>query len=174
MQTHSSNRSARKQFNLIGVLLPVLLLPISLPATSIPHPHHQPKQIIHQIEALESQMEQAEMTGNTTVMANLLAEDYLGIYSDGTLATKVETIQGFQDGSTHFTKIHTSDRKIRVYGATAVVTSKALVAGTSHGQNIDGHYRYTRVYHRIDGVWKIVSFEASAIQVHGYEDTGSN
>lgn len=145
----------------VGILLLLLWLPAAN-ATSIPHPHPQPRQIVHIIEKLEAMWQQAELTGNTTTMANMLAEDYLGIYGDGTLATKAETIDSFKNGTTKFSHIHTWDRKIRVYGSTAVVVSKAQVTGEHDGESLNGYYRYTRVYHRHDGVWRIVSFEASA------------
>lgn len=113
-------------------------------------------------------LQQAELTANTSVMATLLSDDYLGIYADGTLATKADTLAAFKNGSVRYTAIHTFDRKIRVYGSTAVVVSKANVAGVNNGNNITGEYRYTRVYHRTNRVWKIVSFEASSIQGHNH------
>ena len=131
-----------------------------------PHPHRQPRQVVRIIERLEAQLRQAELDANTTVMANLLSDDYLGIYSDGTLATKTETINSFKSGASRFTQLDDSDRKIRVFGTTAVVVSKAQVAGKIDGEDISGLYRYTRVYHRTSGVWKIVSFEASSLHEH--------
>ena len=112
-------------------------------------------------------MQNAELTGNAAVMAAMLSDDYLGIYSDGTLATKAETLDSLKDGSTHFSEIYIFDRKIRVFGGTAVVTSKARVSGVHDGENVHGLYRYTRVYHHHNGTWKIVSFEASTIRPHG-------
>ena len=145
----------------IAMLLLLLWLPAAN-ATSLPHPHPQPRQIVHIIEKLERMWQQAELTANTATMANMLSEDYLGIYGDGTLATRAETLDSFKNGRTKFSQIHTWDRKIRVYGSTAVVVSKAQVTGEHDGESLNGFYRYTRVYHRHDGVWKIVSFEASA------------
>jgi len=148
----------------------LLTAPTSLAfAASIPHPHHrQPKQIVHEIEILEQQLQQAELNANSTAIANLLSDDYLGIDGDGTLMTKAETLAAFKDGSMHLTALNTSDRKIRVFGATVVVVSQAHVTGTHNGKPIDGHYRYTRVYHRSNGVWKVVSFEASRIHEHSH------
>lgn len=137
-------------------------------AASIPHPHRQPKQIVHIIERLEGRWQRAELTANTAVMAEMLSDDYLGIYSDGTVATKAETIADFKNGVVHFTAMDTSDRKIRVFGTTVVVVSKAEVAGVNNGEDISGHYRYTRVYHHRNGAWKIVSFEASTIRQHSH------
>lgn len=145
----------------VGILLLLLWLPAGY-ATSIPHPHPQPRQVVHIIEKLERMWQQAELSGNTATMATMLSEDYLGIYGDGTLATKAETIESFKRGKTKFSHIHTWDRKIRVFGSTAVVVSKAHVTGAHDGESLSGYYRYTRVYHRHNGVWRIVSFEASA------------
>jgi ketosteroid isomerase-like protein len=150
----------------VWMLLLMLCVPAAT-AASIPHPHPQPRQVVHIIETLEARWQQAELDANTTVMAEMLSDDYLGIYGDGTIATKAETIANFKSGTVHFTAIDTSDRKIRVFGTTAVVVSKAEVTGMIDGENISGRYRYTRVYHRDNNrVWKIVSFEASTIREH--------
>ncbi len=135
-------------------------------AKSLPRPHRQPKNIVHTIQRLEAQWRLAQLKGDTATMANMLSSDYLGIYSDGTLATKNETIAAVKSGALHFTEMNVSDVKIRVFGTTVVVVSKAQVEGTKDGGPINGTYRYTRVYHRINGVWKIVSFEASSLRHH--------
>jgi ketosteroid isomerase-like protein len=163
-QCHSTIRVSEAQGlarGSVGILLLLLWLPAAN-ATSIPHPHPQPRQVVHIIEKLERMWQQAELTANTATMATMLSEDYLGIYGDGTLATKAETIDSFKKGTTKFSHIHTWDRKIRVFGSTAVVVSKAQVTGEHDGESLTGFYRYTRVYHRHNGVWQIVSFEASA------------
>ncbi|MES2222576.1 MAG: nuclear transport factor 2 family protein [Acidobacteriota bacterium] len=157
----------------LGIVLLLLWLP-AVHAKSIPHPHPQPRQVVHIIEKLEQMWQQAELTGNTATMTTMLAEDYLGIYGDGTLATKAETIDSFKKGRTKFSHIHTWDRKIRVFGSTAVVVSKAQVAGEHDGESLNGDYRYTRVYHRRNRVWQIVSFEASASHSAGRTDDGAS
>jgi ketosteroid isomerase-like protein len=162
-QYHSTIRSSEPQSLArggVGILLLFLCLAVAR-ATSIPHPHPQPRQVVHIIEKLEGMWQQAELSSNTASMETMLAEDYLGIYGDGTLATKAETIDSFKKGTTKFSHIHTWDRKIRVFGSTAVVVSKAQVTGEHDGESLSGLYRYTRVYHRHSGVWQIVSFEAS-------------
>lgn len=150
---------------LLGLVVVLLCGQVAF-GVPVPHPHHPPKEVVRTIEGLERQWQQAELEANTATMATMLSDNYLGIYSDGTLATRAETLANFKDGSTHFTSLVTSDRKIRIFGSTAVVVSKAAVTGVVDGEDIDGHYRYTRVYHRSNGVWKIVSFEASSVHMH--------
>jgi ketosteroid isomerase-like protein len=152
-----------------AVLACVCLLLGLLPAAqakSIPRPHRQPRDVVHTIQRLEAQWRLAQLKGDIATMASMLSNEYLGIYSDGTLATKAETIGAVKAGTLRFTEMDVSDVKIRVFGTTVVVVSKARVEGTKDGEPIDGNYRYTRVYHRINGVWKIVSFEASTLRPH--------
>ena len=73
-----------------------------------------------------------------------------------------------RSGRVHFKTLNISDRKVRFYGTTALVTSLAQVEGTAGEGSISGSFRYTRVYVRdAHGKWKIVSFEASRIRESG-------
>jgi ketosteroid isomerase-like protein len=119
----------------------------------------------HQIEHLEDTWRSAVLRGNLTAMDSLLADDYMSISPNGILQSKEQTLAGIRAGTVHFTSLDLSDRKIRVYGTTALVTSRAEVTGTSPEGALSGSYRYTRVYVRDPrGVWRIVSFEASRIK----------
>lgn len=118
-----------------------------------------------EIDQLELDWRDAVMKSDTAAMANLLSDDYIAILPNGTLQTKDETLASLRGGTTHFTSIEVSDRRIRFYGTTALVTSRAVVKGTAAGGAFSGSYRYTRVYVRDkQGAWKIVSFEASRIR----------
>ena len=101
-------------------------------------------------------------------MENLLADDYIAITSSGTLQTKDQTLDNLRAGRVHFTTLDITDRKVRFYGATALVTSVADVQGTTADGEVSGSYRYTRVYVRDpQGAWKVVSFEVSRIREPG-------
>jgi ketosteroid isomerase-like protein len=119
----------------------------------------------HEIDQLEDQWRQAVLKSNTTAMQSLLADDFLGITASGTLQTKQQMVDNLRAGRVHFSTLALSDRKVRFYGTTALVTSLAEVQGTAADGALSGSYRYTHVYARdAHGVWKIVSFEASRIR----------
>lgn len=119
----------------------------------------------HQIERLEDVWRNAILHGNTTAMDSLLAEDYMAISPTGILQSKEQAIANLRAGNVHFTSLDLSDRKIRLYGTTALVTSRAEVKGRGPEGDFSGSYRYTRVYVKdVRGVWRIVSFEASKIR----------
>jgi hypothetical protein len=107
----------------------------------------------HFIDHLEDAWRAAILHGNITAMDALLADDYMAITPSGKV---------------HFNSIDLTDRKIRFYGMTALVTSRAEVNGSGPEGDLSGSYRYTRVYVRDErGVWRIVSFEANRIREPG-------
>ena len=119
----------------------------------------------HEIDQLEQNWRDAIMHRNVQAMDGLLADDYVAITANGMLQSKEQTLANLKSGVLHFDTLELSDRKVRFYGQTALVTSKAEVRGNRADGEISGSYRYTRVYVRdATGAWKIVSFEASRIR----------
>jgi ketosteroid isomerase-like protein len=122
----------------------------------------------HEIDQLEDAWRNAILKSNLATMDRLLAEDYLAITASGLVQTKEQTLANLKSGRVHMASLSISDRKVRFYGRTAVVTSMAEVNATTPEGDISGNYRYTRVYARdASGNWKIVSFEASKIREPG-------
>jgi ketosteroid isomerase-like protein len=126
-------------------------------------PKRETHAVHKQIEALEMQWRDAQVDNNIAVIDHLLADDYVGISANGTIEDKTQTIAQRKAGTIRITQLDLDDLKVRLYGDTAVVTSKADLQGVNGQSDISGKYRYTRVYNRRLGQWKIVSFEASRI-----------
>ena len=156
---------------LLGAACPVVsAFPLAGPSlvTTPQVPRAKRHEYRHAIERLEDAWRDAMLKSNGDAMAGLLADDYTGITAQGEIQTKEQTLNNLRSGALHLTALSIDDRKIRIYGATAVVTSKAELSGTRNAEQLDGRYRYTRVYVRNSGgTWKIVSFEASRIQESG-------
>jgi ketosteroid isomerase-like protein len=160
------------------ILLPVLMLTVCADSgyaakvaamlAGAEMPRAQKHESRHEIDHLEEAWRDAILKQNTTAMEGLLAEDYMAITGYGTLQTKEQTLANLRTGRMHFTTLDVSDRKVRFYGTTALVTSLAEVQGTTDEGDISGNYRYTHVYVRdAKGAWKIVSFEASKVREAG-------
>lgn len=125
-------------------------------------------EVRHEIFDLEDAWRTAVLKSDTNAMGALLADDYMAITANGMLQTKQEALANMKARRVRFTTLILSDRKVRLYGKTALVTSRAEVQGTSPEGDISGSFRYTRVYVRDgQGKWKIVSFESSKIHQPG-------
>jgi len=122
----------------------------------------------HEIDRAEDTWRSAVLASNTKALDILLADDYIGITPSGAIQNKEDMLQSLRSGRVHFDLLNISDRKVRFYGSTAVVTSLVEIQARTADGPIAGGYRYTRVYVRnAQGQWKIVSFEASQIQEPG-------
>jgi len=139
-----------------------------LAAAPQPTPRAHRHEYRHEIDQLEDAWRAAMLKGNSAAMDTLLADDYTAITAKGAIQTKEQALDNLKSGTLQLTSLSISDRKVRIYGTTAVVTSLAELTGSRSDQEISGRYRYTRVYVRnLQGQWKIVSFEASRIQEPG-------
>ncbi len=122
----------------------------------------------NEIFQLEEVWRNAMLKGDTAAMSSLLADDYIAITAAGTLQTKEEAINNLRTHRVHLTTLDVSERKVRFYGKTALVTSVAYVQGSTPDGEVLGSFRYTRVYVRdAQDKWKIVSFEASRMRQPG-------
>ncbi len=154
---------------LFALALILLLAALALtPCAALQHngmPRTQRHESHHEIFQLEEAWRVAVLKADIPALDALLADDYTAITSNGALQSKEQTLDNLRSGATHFSAIAISDRKVRFYGTTALVTCKAVMSGTHAGLDISGSFRYTRVYVRnTQGQWKIVSFEVSQIR----------
>lgn len=148
-----------------AVALPLVLCVQSVSAGQPKDNRHENRR---EIDQLEEVWRNAMLKSDTAAMGALLAEDYIGIRATGTLQSKDDMLANLRTGRVHVAMLNVSDRKVRFYGKTALVTSLAEVEATTPDGDVSGSYRYTRVYARNpQGQWKVVSFEASQIRSPG-------
>ncbi len=157
------------KYSVIRSCLSALLVFSCLTATAAQQKSGMPRaerhESKHEIDQLEETWRDAIVHRNAQAMEGLLADDYIAITANGALQSKDQTLANLRNSALHLKSIGFSDRKVRFYGQTALVTSRAEVTGTSGEGDITGSYRYTRVYVKnAKGEWKIVSFEASRIR----------
>lgn len=100
--------------------------------------------------ALDEQWNAAYHHRRPQDLAELLHDDWLGFFPDGTVVTKAGMLQGMAQApeATLIFERHAS----RVYGDTAITRGTLYVGG----QRIQG---FLRVYARQQGQWKVVSVQ---------------
>ncbi|KAA6457192.1 nuclear transport factor 2 family protein [Acidobacteria bacterium AB60] len=169
LELHSVRRSCQ------ATLLIALTLTVGFAQAAKPGmPRAERHESKHEIDQLEQNWRDAMVHRNVQAMDALLADDYIAITANGMLQSKEQALANLKNGSLRIDGLEFSDRKVRFYGQTALVTSKAEVRGNRGDGEISGSYRYTRVYAKdAKGAWKIVSFEASRIREPGERKVGA-
>src|SRR5258708_37148630 len=113
-----------------------LTVGVAQPQTGMPWAErHESK---HEIDQMEQNWRDAILHRNVEAMEALLADDYIAITANGTLQSKDQTLANLKNGALHFNSIDFSDRKVRFYGQTALVTSRAEVQGSTVEGEISG------------------------------------
>ena len=117
-----------------------------------------------QIRDLEKQSREAAIRGDAAFAERTLASDYISIAPSGAVSTREQTLATARAGTMKLQSINVEDEKVRVYGGNvAVVTGHASVTGTDKGQAFTGHSRYTRVWVKQNGGWKLAAFQLTPI-----------
>jgi ketosteroid isomerase-like protein len=148
---------------LMAALLLVVFTCCSSASAFAVHHDSRKKTARQAVEAMEEQWRIAQLQGDTATMDRLLSEDFVGITPFGQVTTKSQTLARTRDRTVVLTRLELFDIKVKLIGPiVAVVTSRAEIAGKSDGRQMNGSFRYTRVYQRLaSGAWKITSFEAT-------------
>jgi ketosteroid isomerase-like protein len=159
--TLPSRRSS--QTTCFWLLLFLVAVAAGREATATAHPasKHNAKR---EVEALEEQWKVAQMANDLAAIDRLMSDDFIGISMNGQANTKTQQLDRFRNRKLVITKFDLSDRKIKLVGSVAIVTSLAEVEGANEGEPLHGTYRYTRVYQRLSsGIWKTTNFEVTRI-----------
>ena len=116
-----------------------------------------------QVKKLSDQVTAAELKGDTGFMEKYFADDYTAIHNDGKLSTKAQEIENFKSGAFKLESDDLRERKIRVYGDTAVVIGLASAKGTIGGKPFSSDFRFTRIWVKQQGNWKSVAYQATRV-----------
>ena len=100
---------------------------------------------------------------DTATLQRIWSDDLTFITLRGDVQTKAQRLADIQSGANRFDSLETTDRTVRVYGDTAVMTSLTTLKGQYGGQEASGQFRVTNVFVRRGGAWQIVSLQMTPI-----------
>jgi ketosteroid isomerase-like protein len=117
------------------------------------------------VEKLDDELFNAAKTGDASVFEKNLADNYLRIDADGQMHNKAETVDMYKSGQRKLDTIDLQDRKIRMFGNTAISTRRDTLKGHTGSNEISGTYCDTVVYVKgKNGQWQDVSFQSTKVQ----------
>jgi ketosteroid isomerase-like protein len=117
------------------------------------------------VEKLDDELFDAGKRGDASVFEKNLADNYLRIDANGQIRNKAETVDMYKSGLRKLDAIDLKDRKIRIFGNTAISTREDNVKGHVGPTDISGTYRETVVYVKgKNGQWQDVYFQSTKVQ----------
>jgi len=110
---------------------------------------------------LDTDYQRAVERNDTKTMARILATDFILVLGDGTVYTKADLLKDAASGHTKYEHQVDSNRTIRVWGDTAVITAKLWTKGLEDGKQVDYYQWFSDTYVRTPSGWSYVFGQAS-------------
>lgn len=145
----------------------LFILPLALTfwslisAQGLPHTLTGKSDVREQVGALDEEFE--DFRRHDQAGESLLADDYIGIAVNGRTYDKTSTTELFRSGLVHTRSLEISDRTVRIYGNTAIVTVTRHLNDAMAGIPRQEQHRCTKVWVKRNGKWQVVSFQATKI-----------
>ena len=114
------------------------------------------------IRQLANERIQAQIHADATALDRIYADDFIGVGPSGTVRTKAQVISDFTSGDLKFQSITTNEVQVRVYENTAVETGLSKMSGQDKGKAVPRDTRFTRVWVKQQGRWRLVANHYSA------------
>ena len=101
---------------------------------------------------LFDQLSVAQIKKDRATMERLMADDYVYIHSNGTVANKAQDIAENMSAEQGWTSTKSANLKVRIYGDVAVVTGSQTLIGQAKGY-VPGERLVTDLWVKRNGQW---------------------
>src|ERR1700704_3475319 len=108
------------------------------------------------IRKLDDERIQAQIHADATALDRIYAADFIGVGPSGRVRTKPQVISDFTSGDLKFQSITTDEVQVRVYENTGVETGLSTMIGQDRGKAVPRDNRFTRVWVKQQGHWRLV------------------
>ena len=109
------------------------------------------------IKKLDQERIQAQIGADTVALDRIYGDDFIGVGPRGRVRTKAQVISDFRSGELKFQSITTDEVQVRIYENTAVETGLSTMIGQDKGKAVPRDTRFTRVWVKQHGHWRLVS-----------------
>ena len=106
----------------------------------------------------------AYLRGDRALVDALLTDDWTSTDYRGRIWTKADVLAMFDGQRPPMTKAEIDVDRVRLLGDVAIVTGRSVSAGEVDGRAVSIAQRYTDVYVRQDGRWRIVTSHGTQVQ----------
>jgi ketosteroid isomerase-like protein len=116
-----------------------------------------------EVRQIENQWKQALLNQDSNVLRQILADEIVITTTNGVVESKSEFEADIRSGARKYHSLAFDDVKVSIYEDTAIVTGRAILKDSSFGQGSDHPGRFTRVYVKEQGRWKMVASQSTDI-----------
>jgi ketosteroid isomerase-like protein len=109
------------------------------------------------IRSMELKWTESYKQRQVTILASLLAEDFIITIEDGTTYGKTGYISHSAEPGVKVEVAQMTDLKVRMHGTAAIVTGAYYEKGESKGKRYEYRDRFTDIWMKSGGKWQVVA-----------------
>jgi len=113
---------------------------------------------------MENRWVRAVLRHDVKTMDRLLAEEYIGVGSDGEVKDKAQTMADFRAATRGFSSVDLDDFDLSVDGDSYVVSGRARVKVRLEDHDLDQQFRYSKVYVKRRGRWQVIALHMNRLE----------
>ncbi|MEK6407768.1 MAG: nuclear transport factor 2 family protein [Acidobacteriota bacterium] len=117
--------------------------------------------VASELTQIEHRLVKAWLDGDRKTVDSILAADWPVIDLTGHVLTKAQVMQELGSGERKIESGSADDLNVRVFGDTAVVTGRSVLAGSYQGKRASVTQRFTDVFVKRDGRWQAVASQGT-------------
>jgi hypothetical protein len=110
-----------------------------------------------EVIANEKNLLSAMKTSNVELLDQLLHDELLFNGPSGETATKAMDLENYRSGNINLHTVESSDLILNMVGDDIVVAVTVEILGNYLGQEINGKFRYLRVWKLFENNWKVIA-----------------
>lgn len=142
------------------------LLAVSLAAVALGQraaANKQERDIEKEIVEVEHQRDQAIQDRDMSVLDRIHADDFTFVNTRGGVLSKAEYLDDIRTGALKFLSFKQDDYHFQLYGDTVVLTGRSSGVVEYHGKVNQVPRRFTIVYVRDHGRWRLATYHGTTI-----------
>jgi ketosteroid isomerase-like protein len=116
------------------------------------------------VRSAEIALRRAQLASDVRALDVLIDEDLVFTGPDGAIYGKRDDLSAHRDGIIRITQLDPSDEHFQDLGDVVVISVRMEMRGTFGGAEFAGPFRYTRVWRKAGGAWRVIAGHVSAIQ----------
>ena len=103
--------------------------------------------------------------------SQVLADDFIGNWADGSRTTKKEEVDMLRSGKLKYAANEVVEMTVRVFGDTAIASGKNTETSIINGKNATGIYNFTDIFLKRNGRWQVVASQTARAIPYGAKCT---
>ena len=121
---------------------------------------------VQEVLAVERRWVEAHRQLDIETLAEIMADDYTQIRSDGSVINKTQALASYASLTRHWDYAESDQYQIRIYGNTALLIGRWVGRGQNAQETFDYSARFLAVYVKTQSGWKLAADQSTPLTEH--------